>query len=314
MDLKKDPIQHLYDSMTEMQLEKARAHYKPSTRFRASESANCMRQIWHRLRGDRPAPRDAMGMMYGILGDIDHDITRDLLNQVGVNIGHVTYAGNGAPGVETLQEQKDYKVKLASGKEVDIVVSGRADGSLNTPKGRALLEIKGIGAFAYKWMNKAFEEGGQKGVLDYIKEKRPSWYGQMQTSMAIFGYDLCYLVVKDRSTGTLGFVNEETGERAGAYVVFDPAYFHNTLQRFGFVKSRLGAEEGPKPEFAAKSKECGFCDFRWLCHGADERRKKGLEPVYLYPGPQMMEYHDGESDGPERTDAGGKDDDSQASD
>ena len=45
MDLKKDPIQHLYDTMTENQIDKVRTHYKPSARFRASESADCMRKI-----------------------------------------------------------------------------------------------------------------------------------------------------------------------------------------------------------------------------------------------------------------------------
>lgn len=304
MDLKKDPIQHLYDMMTENQIDKVRTHYKPSARFRASESADCMRKIWHRLRGDKPAPRSAEGMMYGIIGDIDHDITRDLLNQSGCTVGHVEYDGDGAPGRETLQGRRIYTVDL-NGKDIEVEVSARADGSLNTPKGRALLEIKGISAWAYDWMNKAFINGGHQGVVDYIKEKRPGWYSQMQVSMALFGYDICYLIVKDRSSGTLGFRNPETGERSGAYFQFDPDFFRQTLQRFAFVKSKLGApdDQGPRPEFAAKSKECGFCDWRWRCHGADERRKKGLEPVYLYPGPQQQEYHDGKSDGPSGQDA-----------
>ena len=302
MDLKKDPVQHLYDLMTEQKLNEARSFSPPPVRFRPSESANCMRQIWYRLKGTRPKPRDAVGAMYGIMGDLDHDITRDLLNQAGVEVGHVKYAGDGTPGVETLAGRKDFTVDL-NGKEVEVTLSGRADGSLNTPQGRALLEVKGMGAWAYKWMNQAFIDGGHKGVLEYIKEKKPEYYAQIQVSMGIFGYDLGYLLVKDRATGTLGFHNPETGERTGVYIPFDPAYFHERLQRFAFIKSRLGAEEGPKPEFAAKSKQCSYCDFRWMCHGADERRKKGLEPVYLYPGPQMMEYHDGESDGPERADA-----------
>lgn len=301
----KDPIQKLYDQMTETQLDKARAHYKPLTRFRASESANCMRQIWHRLRGDRPAPRDAVGMMYGILGDLDHDITRDLLNQAGCTVGHVNYAGDGTGGVETLQTQKPYVVNL-NGEEVEIIVSGRADGSMNTPKGRALLEIKGTGFWPYKYLNEAYEKDGQAGALKRVKEKHPTWYAQIQTSMAIFGYDLCYLIVKDRSTGTIGQVNRDTGVREGIYVPFDPEFFRQTLQRFAFVKTKLrGEQQGPKPEFAPKSKECSYCDFRWRCHGAAERRSKGLEPVYLYPGPQDAEHHDGKDDGSgtEREDA-----------
>lgn len=290
-----DPIQRLYDQLEEQEINKVRSHYHPSRRFRASESAACMRQIWHRLRGDRPKPRDGVGSMYGIMGDLDHDITRQLLNQSGTEVGHVDYSDGTGEGKEQLQIQKPYRVKReADGREVEIIVSGRADGSMETPRGRALLEIKGTGFWPYKYLNEAYEHGGQDACLKRIKEKHPSWYAQMQTSMAIFGYDLCYLIVKDRSTGTIGQFNSETGVREGIYIQFDGAFFQRTLQRFAFVHSKLGADvsDGPKPEFAAKSKECSYCDFRWMCHGAHERRQKGLEPVYLYPGPQFAEYHD----------------------
>jgi CRISPR/Cas system-associated exonuclease Cas4 (RecB family) len=318
----KDPIQQLYDQLTEEQLDKIRTHYKPSTRFRASESANCMRSIWHRLRGDRPKPRTAMGSMYGIIGDIDHDVTRQLLNQSGSEVGHVDYSDGSGEGKEQLQIQKPYTVKRESdGREIEIIVSGRADGSIETPRGRALLEIKGTGFWPYKWLNAALNEGFKdtkgnqwkpsiEALVARVKDKHPTWYAQMQTSMAIFGYDLCYLIVKDRSSGTIGQYDEESGERMGIYIEFDPEFFKHTLQRFAHVKSKLGVEpkDGPKPEFASKSKECSYCDFRWMCHEAYERRQKGLEPVYLYPGPQLAEYHDGntgeaESSSSERKDA-----------
>lgn len=302
----KDPIQQLYDQLGEQCLDQVRRHYRPSTRFRASESANCMRAIWHRLRGDRPKPRDGVGSMYGIMGDIDHDVTRQLLNQSGTEIGHVDYSDGTGEGKEQLQIQHPFTVKRESdGREIEIIVSGRADGSLTTPRGRALLEIKGTGFWVYKWLNEAYLAGfkdkdggqhkpGQDAALARVKEKHKTWYAQVQTSMAIFGYDLCYLIVKDRSTGTIGQVNPETNVREGIYIPFDPAFFANSLQRFAHVASKLGVEvkDGPKPEFASKSKECSYCDFRWMCHEAYERRQKGLEPVYLYPGPQLAEYHD----------------------
>ena len=318
----KDPIQQLYDQLTEEQLDKIRTHHKPSTRFRCSESANCMRSIWHRLRGDRPKPRTAMGSMYGMIGDIDHDVTRQLLNQSGSEVGHVDYSDGSGDGKELLSTMKPYKVKReADGKEIEVIVSGRADGSMETPRGRALLEIKGTGFWPYKWLNTAYTDGfkdndghewppGHDALVARVKDKHQTWYAQMQSSMAIFGYDLCYLIVKDRSSGTLGQYDEEAGTREGIYIKFDPVFFANSLQRFAHIKSKLGVEikDGPKPEYASKSKECSYCDFRWMCHEAYERRQKGLEPVYLYPGPQLAEYHDGTeatiaSSSPERKDA-----------
>ena len=318
----KDPIQQLYDQLEEGGIDKIRTHYKPSTRFRASESGICMRAIWHRLRGDRPKPRTPVNEMYGLLGDVDHDVTRQLMNGSGTQVGHVDYSDGSGEGKETLQIQKPYTVKrLADDRDIEIIVSGRADGSLMSPRGRALLEIKGTGFYPYKWLATAFTDGftdkdktffkpGHDACIARIKEKHKTWYAQMQTSMAIFGYDLCYLVVKDRSSGTLGVHNPDTGERTGLYIEFDAEFFQNTLQRFAHVASRLGADisKGPKPEFASKSTECSYCDFRWMCHEASERRSKGIEPTYLYPGPQLAEYHDGtkeetESSSPKREDA-----------
>ena len=100
------------------------------------------------------------------------------------------------------------------------------------------------------------------------------------------------LIVKDRSSGTLGVYDMDTGERSGITLDFDPEVFQLILRRFGFVMQSLKSGEAPLPEYTAKSNECKYCSFYYACHGAIERAKKGLEPTILYPGPQFEEYID----------------------
>lgn len=297
-----DPIAHVYQKMNEKGVEEARHHTKPPTRFRPSEAADCGRQIWFRLNGQRPAPRNASSDMYGVRGDVDHDVTRQILNHHGSTVHGVTYANGEGAGEESIIVQKNYTVESPVG-PIEIMVSGRADGeidldidpekSLPTPGTRALCEIKGTGYWPYDWLNKAYELGGHEAAVKRVKEKHPKWYLQCQATMALTGHTKCYLIIVDRSSGTIGLYNQNTNEREGIVLDFDKAVWEELLQKFAYIKRKLDADEMPPAEFSAKSKECSYCPFYYACHGAAERRQKGLEPVILYPGPQIEEYHDG---------------------
>jgi CRISPR/Cas system-associated exonuclease Cas4 (RecB family) len=293
----KDPVQALYDNMEEHGIDIARAHRNPVQRFRASEAANCLRQTWYRLSGYRPAPRDGNGQIYGICGDIDHDVTRQLFENFGVEIGGVQYNDDGSVK-EQLFFTEEFSVETPAG-TIEVVLSTRADGEIDTPRGKsALLEIKGKGYWVFDWLQKAFTlgfrsaehgqmEAGHEAMLQRVKEKDKNSYWQTQVTMKLSKKDICYLLYKDRSSGQLGVVNDETGERSGVYVEFDPELFQTILERFAFIKRKLMEGKPPAPEFSAGSKECSYCPFNYMCHGAEERRVKGLKPVVLYPGPQM---------------------------
>jgi hypothetical protein len=223
--------------------------------------------------------------MYGMLGDIDHDVTRALFMKHGIEIGEIDFQEDGTQ-VELLSIRKEY-----THQDQVFVITCRADGKIDD----ALLEIKGTGAFPYDWLKKTYLQHGMKGVLTRIKEKHPKWYYQMQVSMLLTDTKRCYLVVKDRATGTLGLEGPD-GSRTGIWIDFDPDVVERILNRFAAIKRGLDANTPPLPEYTAGSRDCGFCDFRYRCHDADDRKAKGLEPAILYPGPQFEENHEREAD------------------
>jgi hypothetical protein len=280
----KDPVQAVYDALTEKGVQEARNHESPPRRFRASEASNCVRQIYHRLNGDRPAPRKAPSKMVGMAGDVDHDMTRIIMMEAGVPVGGIKFHEDGSQ-----EELLWYRETVEHAGET-FEVTARCDGLLQeTPQGPCLLEIKGMSGFAFDWLNKAFIKGGHAGALKRIKEKHQSYYDQCHVSMAMAGMTTCYLLVKDRSSANLGLHNPETGERSGIYIEFDPEHYNKILDRFAYVTRKLNEGKPPMPEKTPGSRECGWCEFRYRCHDALERMNKGLEPHIVYPGPQVAE-------------------------
>ncbi len=322
-----DPIKKLYQGMTKKAIAKARHHTKPPTRFRPSEAADCMRKIWFRLKGQRPEPRTAKSDMYGIKGDVDHDTTRQLLNHYGAPVGGVEYDEHGNSD-EKMSVMMDFEVELPADRgKVSITVSGRADGEIapdtDLPDDLALCEIKGTGFYPYEWLDKAYTGGfrrkdatrfppGHDAAVERVKEKHKSWYWQCQTTMAITGHTRCYLIVVDRSSGTIGLHNQDTDKREGILFDFDPEVWKEILERFAYIKFKLNADEMPPAEYTLKSAECSWCPFFYACHGASERRQRGLTPAVVYPGPQMEQYNEDDS-GAERPDAQREDDSGNAS-
>lgn len=287
----KDPILHLYEQMAEDGLNEVRSYSTPPKRFRASEAADCVRKIYYRLAGFRPAPRDEVAKNYGVAGDADHDITRQLFIHYGVQISGIKQKVDGTIQ-ETIYPRVQFKVQHA-GNEYAVDIVARADGQIETPRGPALLEIKGTGFYRYDWLRKTYEKEGIEGADARIKAKHSSWYAQCQVTMALTGLKQTYLVVKDRATANLGvYTTDPNGKpilasRTGQYIDFDPEFFQNTLQRFAYVMRKLEEGVAPAPEFTAGSMECNYCPFLYMCHAAEQRRAAKLEPAVVYPGPQI---------------------------
>jgi hypothetical protein len=173
---------------------------------------------------------------------------------------------------------------------VEVELSARLDGIIETEKGTCVLEIKGVGFNSFKWLNEAWRKGGEEAVFERVKDKHRYWYSQCQISMFIIQQKYpeiqnAYLVVKDRSSGALGFFDEKRGHGT-IHIPYDPDEVKAVTQRMGVVKKALDTGVPPTRRIEG-SMDCTWCNFHYLCYGADTRRKKNLEPVILYPGPQI---------------------------
>lgn len=289
----KDPVQIIYDNLDALGLEEVRGHKRPVQRIRASEVANCARQIYYRLDGLRPAPRDGRSNMYGICGDNDHDLSRALLKNVGVEIEGVTFADDGQQESET--KVLTVKTSGPDGEPIEITFSSRADGILpNTPRGRCLLEIKGMGMWAYKYLAEAFDRGGHDGALQRIFTKHKKYEWQMEVTMRLYEEEQAYLLVKERDSGTLGIYDTETGVRSGIYMESTEERWNEILKHGAYVMHCMKLGEPPIKEYSAGSQECKFCPFKYACHDKDDRiakkaagKLKEGEPDVIYPGPNI---------------------------
>ena len=298
----KDPVQVLYDKLTEEGYDEVRAHKTPPRRIRASEAADCVRKVWYRLSGYRPAPTSALLELLGIQGDIDHDITRRLFHDRGIEIRKVTFHPDGRVE-EDEYVVKTFEVELDNGETVEVKLSGRCDGEIDVPEGVALLEIKGMSHWPYDWLNKAFEKDGAAGARKRITDKHPKYEWQCQVTMKLYGFERAYLVTKDRGSATIGIYRDikdakgkPTGNirRSGIVINDSDDLWLFLLKRFAYILRQVEKGTPPPKEFAAGSNECKYCNFRYRCHEKDERmekKKRGLlpkdAPDVVYPGPQI---------------------------
>lgn len=292
----KDPMQHLYDEMSAEGIEEVRRHSKPVQRIRASEVASCARQIWYRLTGARPTPRTAKSKVYGIQGDADHDLARQMMDHYDIKVEGINF-----DRVTGKQEEHDTVIRTFTtsgpdGEPIEVTFSSRADGVLpETPRGRCLLEIKGVSKWAYKYLNEAFERDGHEGALKYVLEKKRGYEWQVEVTMRLFNEEQTYLLVKDRDSGTLGLWDEEKNIRSGIYIESAEERWSKILKHAAYIFHCLQTGEPPVKEYSAGSNECKYyCPFRYLCHDKDERiaKKKAGQlrkdaPDVVYPGPKI---------------------------
>ena len=289
MAINEDPVKLLYERMAEAGIQKARDHRRPVQRFRASEAGDCLRRVYYRLSGCRPAPLTPRSMFYMDGGNVDHDLTRRILQHYDIPVGGVTFNEDG-----TVDEGDiivaEYDVMLPSEDVVHLTVSCRPDGFIAIPgDDDAVLEIKGIGFWQFSWLQKTYCKGGPEAVLERIREKHKSHLWQTMVTMELTRRDNAYLLYKDRASEQLGLYNDETEERAGVCVPFDSEIWAEILQRWAFVRQCIDSSENepPAPEYSDGSGYCNNCDFHYMCHGAEERRQQGKTPVIKYPGPQI---------------------------
>ena len=283
----KDPCQQIYDALTDYGLDEVRRHTKPPQRIRASEASKCPRQIYYRLKGMRPAPRDAQLYQYGIGGDVDHDICRQMLDHHGVPVEGVTFLKSGEVE-EDSTIIKHFDVPGPDGEPVQVCFSARADGILpETPRGRCLLEIKGIGFWYMKYLVGAYTMDGHEVALKRIHDKHLAYEWQAEVTMRLFGEELTYLMLRDRAGAGMGVYNSLDGKRSGIYIQSTELRWKEILKQAAYIFRCLKRGKPPVKQYAAKATECSQCSFFYLCHGADKRREKGQEPAILYPGPQI---------------------------
>lgn len=283
-----DPIRTLYERMSQQGFEAVRGFKPPPLRFRASESSDCPRKIFHRLQGARPAPDTPTSMIYGWCGDVDHDLTRQMFDHYNIPVSGIVLNEDGSV------EETESMTRMATAEfpdgNVEIEFSARLDGLITTERGFCVLEIKGTGFNSYKWLNDAWRKGGEEAVLERVKEKHRYWYTQCQVSMYLIQQkhpeiQHAYLVVKDRSSGALGFFDEKRGHGA-CHIPFDPAELQAIIQRMGVIRRALDTGTPPMRRIEG-SLDCTWCPFHYLCYGMEDRRRKKKQPEILYPGPQI---------------------------
>ena len=331
-----DPIVRMYLKRDEQWRENARNHKKPPARFRASELTDCKRTIFYRHSGFLPKPRYGFNDDWGIDGDVHHDIVRQQLLNWGVRLAGITQAEDGSTD-EFQFVTHDFIVEGRT-----ITVSTRQDGWIyHEDHGWMLLEIKSVGHWPLTYMVKAYEHGwtdengkkyppGEDAAFAYIAEKKPEYVAQILAGLAIarargpeklpfdtsekYTLDKAYLLVKDRSNCHIGYHPETMPILGGIIINFDQEKLDKVLRRCYVTKGKVADGTPPMPEYPAGSKQCHYCDYKYLCHGADKRRKQGLEPAIVYPDPAItLEFIDTEGEklaadiGPVRKDRKRKD-------
>jgi len=292
----KDPFIRLYAAIAAEEIERIRHYRKPAQRFTASEAGNCPWRLWFKLRGYRPAPNTPEAVLRMLQGEIDHNLIRNLFRKYNIDIKGVTFDATtdymGAPVFETMTARKSFEIPMPDGLTDTITLSARADGAVETDEGWAIFEFKGMGQWAYDHLN---DEAlmGDEYLLKRLEAKHRYYIWQMQISMLLFDYQLAYLGPKHRSDAQYGLERKD-GTRFGVVIKRNDAKILEIQQSLAMIQRHV-RNGTPPPKSCRELKgsgSCNNCEFYHLCHGADERKKKGLEPVVLYPGPQIEEHPD----------------------
>lgn len=290
---KMDPIARMYKQRDERGLEAIRHHKKPPQRFRASELGDCKRKVWYRMSGYAPTPDTGFKMDWSIDGDVHHDIIRQCMLAEGLELAGITQNEDGTTD-EDMFITHDF---MHEGRT--LTVSTRQDGWIkHDDYGWMVLEIKSVSHWKYKYMNDAFQQGGHDKLLEYLIEKYPNYIYQVHAGMAIANarkddllpfdsdekhtLDHAYLLIKDRSNCHIGFHGEQD-VIGGVIVPFDQETWDKVLRRMYITKGKVLDGTPPRPEYTSSSRECSYCQYRYACHDAIKRRKKGQSPAVVYP-------------------------------
>jgi len=294
VDLKQDPVNLIYEGLAS-QAEYDVRHFKsPVKRFRASEMANCSRQIAMRLAGYLPEPRPQFLGLVGAAGNMYHDFVRAVGRQHGMPIRGIEFKDGGK------QDEGGVIVSRFDRKGVSFDISCRADGDieLELESGEtvmAVLEIKSMNPRALYYMEKEFKVGGPLASFKYAQERKQHYTWQGNTTALLKKRDYVYLLLVDRGSAQIGLSTggypvpgtwdpTEAKRIGGAVWKVEPTDKTAIIDKATRITQIMQASKLPDPEYAPSSMQCKQCPFFYRCHGAEQRQANGLSPRYPVEG------------------------------
>lgn len=280
-----DPIKKIYLGIQKEKLAAILKTKVPVQNIRASELSKCKLMTYFRLMGFIPAvSTDGMTAArlsdYGYDGDVLHDSTRKWMMDHGLKVGGIKFDAQGRQ-VET----SFHKLTITHNGET-FNISMRLDGTIKIDRFKHALEIKTLGWGKFRMIREVWQKtNSDAAVAAWIAENRKDFLFQTHACMKGENVNRAYLLLKDRSESAHGlhsFLDPEA-IMGGPIIHFKDSIWTQVLNRCAVVRKAVRTATPPRQEFNAGSKDCKYCDFFHLCHGADRRAKLDLTPFQLHP-------------------------------
>lgn len=262
-----DPVKQTYAMLDQQAMEEFTDGYKRAQRFRASEVDNCSRRIFYDVSGyEKDSAETGKQQLYGLYGDITHDVVRNLMRKAGVELDGLEFNEDGSvTELINLREQVSHN-------GVDLTIAARADGIVVVDGKRYGLEIKSVSGFVYDYMHKVYtgtasrkmtaQYGvGTKGLRKYVATKYSKYLKQAHLTAYLAGLDGVYLVIADRSSCQFGF----DGDGSALMYDLDMKIVDGVLSKLAMIQRKIRDGEPPMRDYTKGSKECGWCPFKERC-------------------------------------------------
>lgn len=278
---KSNPVQQIYDHLRARTVRDSET-WKPASevRFRPSELGGCSREIYYRLKGNKPRDLPPETLLLFEDGDLHHDSVRHLMKEAGVELQDLVFH-EGGKIEETGGVRRTINVEFGD-KEYPVLISGRTDGRVKFGEELLLLELKSVNKNKYENFQRVFQKYGEKGVLDLLRDKprdkdakrqgqhynRRFWY-QFQSTLLVCDQPAMYVILKNRDNAQIGLVDAD-GVRCGFRVDADAEVQATILRRCAMVLKALETSTPPQAEFMDGSMSCNMCNFYPLCWGANK--------------------------------------------
>lgn len=276
-----DPVAKIY-AQRQKNIMKSLRHYTAPKRkhFRASGLSTCKTALYFQQAGYIPAAEDVSMSGYGPDGDMHHDQVRRDLVEAGVKVSGVRFDANGR-----VTETESHVIDVTY-RDQKFTISMRLDGFIHISQRKHVLEIKSLGFWKYKPIAEVWEKSkSEAAVLGWIIANRKDFLYQTHACMLGAKTYRAYLLFKDRDSCKMGLHAGDTTNHiiGGPIVMFDPGVWDSVCARLATVCQALDTGTPPPPEFIPSSRECGYCKYKHLCHGAANRERQGLTPAQFHP-------------------------------
>lgn len=280
--LKHDPIRDAYTAQDAKNLEQLMRTKVPPQRFTASELGYCKRRIWYRHMGYIPQVFSARGSDYGRDGNAHHDLVRTFMADMGgADIALVERDKMGMLSIETFQQDVE-----VTHKGLKLTLHARVDGGIKLSRTKAVIEIKSIGNRAYYAYNNIWSSTLDPiAVYNHMLEVDRGFIYQSHLGMFATKTKLAMLILKGRDSSATGLHSQRDPAQILGYVPikWSDAIWTTVLNRCATIEQAKQDAKPPRAEFLKSSKDCGYCPFLHMCHGADKREKQGLKPYAVHP-------------------------------